>query len=56
MTLIVKGHSSSQISKLLFVSPKTIENHRTHIRKKLGIRAEHGLTDVAQYLDENKRF
>lgn len=56
MTLILKGYSSSQISELLFVSPKTIENHRTHIRKKLGILSEHDLTDVAQYLDENKKF
>jgi DNA-binding NarL/FixJ family response regulator len=55
MTLILRGHSSTQISEMLFVLPKTIENHRTHIRKKLGILPEHSLTDVSQYLDEKRK-
>jgi DNA-binding NarL/FixJ family response regulator len=52
MKLIRDGHSSSKISEMLFVAPKTIENHRTHIRKKLGILPEQDLMDIAQFLDE----
>jgi DNA-binding NarL/FixJ family response regulator len=55
MTLILKGNSSTKISEILFVSPKTIENHRTHIRKKLGILPNHCLMDLAQFLDEKKK-
>jgi two-component system, LytTR family, response regulator len=54
--LVLKGHSSSKISEILFVLPKTIENHRTHIRKKLGILPEHSLRDIAEYLYENERI
>ncbi len=56
MGLILKGHSSTQISEMLFVLPKTIENHRTHIRKKLGILPEHSLNEVAEYLDEKRKL
>ena len=55
MALILRGHSSTQISEMLFVLPKTIENHRTHIRKKLGILPEHSLMDIAEYLDEKRK-
>ena len=55
MALILRGHSSTQISEMLFVLPKTIENHRTHIRKKLGILPEHSLIDIAEYLDEKRK-
>jgi DNA-binding NarL/FixJ family response regulator len=55
MKLIREGYSSSKISEMLFVAPKTIENHRTHIRAKLGILPEHSLTETAHFLDEKRK-
>lgn len=33
--LIVEGHSTRRIGELLFVSPKTVETHRSNIMRKL---------------------
>lgn len=35
LKLIAEGKTSNEIADLLFVSPKTIENHRTNMNKKL---------------------
>lgn len=35
--LIIEGNSTAQISKLLCVSPKTIEKHRANIAQKTGL-------------------
>ncbi len=35
--LVVQGNSTNEIGKILSVSPKTIEKHRTAISKKLGL-------------------
>lgn len=37
MRLVVKGLSSKAIAAKLFISPKTVENHRTKIMEKLGL-------------------
>ena len=37
LKLIVKGMSSKEIARLLHRSPRTIENHRAHLMKKLGV-------------------
>jgi len=36
LTLIVEGHSNKQIAEKLFLSPKTVDNHRAKIMSKLG--------------------
>jgi len=35
--LIALGHTSVEIARKLDVSPRTIETHRAHIHKKLGL-------------------
>jgi DNA-binding NarL/FixJ family response regulator len=35
--MIIEGHSSAQIGKVLCLSPKTIEKHRAAIARKLGV-------------------
>ncbi|MCF8107026.1 MAG: response regulator transcription factor [Desulfohalobiaceae bacterium] len=37
MHLLAKGYSSKQVAKKLFISIKTVDNHRTHILNKLGL-------------------
>jgi DNA-binding NarL/FixJ family response regulator len=37
MVLLVEGLSSNQVAEKLFISPKTVENHRSNIMRKLGI-------------------
>ncbi|HWR91008.1 MAG TPA: response regulator transcription factor [Desulfobacterales bacterium] len=37
--LLAEGHSLKHIGERLFISPKTVENHRTNIMRKLGVRS-----------------
>jgi DNA-binding NarL/FixJ family response regulator len=37
MVLLAEGLNVSQAAEKLFISPKTIENHRSNIMRKLGI-------------------
>jgi DNA-binding NarL/FixJ family response regulator len=36
LRLIVEGNTNKEIAEKLFISPKTVENHRTRIMSKLG--------------------
>jgi DNA-binding NarL/FixJ family response regulator len=42
--LLIEGRSSKAIAKSLFVSPKTVDTHRLHINRKLGVRSPAALT------------
>jgi len=47
LKLIAEAHTSHQIAELLFISPKTVENHRARILEKLGMRDRVELTRYA---------
>ena len=43
--LLVRGYRNREIARQLFISVKTVETHRTHIFKKLGV---HSLADLVR--------
>jgi two-component system, NarL family, response regulator NreC len=45
--LILEGRSSRDIASTLTISLKTVETHRAHINKKLGVRSPAELIRVA---------
>lgn len=56
LQLVVEGHSSSEIARLVHLSPKTVETYRSRLMKKLGVpdlvalvkfAVQHGLTPPA---------
>jgi DNA-binding NarL/FixJ family response regulator len=46
MRLLAEGLSRKEIGERLFISPKTVENHRTNIMNKLGL---HSTMDLIRY-------
>jgi DNA-binding NarL/FixJ family response regulator len=44
--LLAEGHSMKHIGERLFISPKTVENHRTSIMRKLGV---HSSLELVRY-------
>lgn len=38
LQLVAKGHTTSEIAKLLFISESTVETHRSNIMKKLQVK------------------
>ena len=47
LQLIAEGNSSKKIAEALFISPKTVETHRTHLMDKLNIHNRSGLIKYA---------
>jgi DNA-binding CsgD family transcriptional regulator len=45
--LIAEDKSSREIGELLFISHRTVENHRTNICQKLGLTGSHALLRFA---------
>jgi DNA-binding NarL/FixJ family response regulator len=46
LVMLAEGMSSKQIAEKLFISPKTAENHRSTIMRKLNL---HSAIDIARY-------
>ncbi len=47
LALIAEEKTSQQIADTLFISPKTVENHRNNISKKLRLKGTHSLLKFA---------
>ena len=47
LQLIAEGHTSAEIGRLLFISEKTVEKHRTKLMEKLSVRNLAGLVRLA---------
>ena len=47
LSLIAENNTSKEIAEKLFISYKTVENHRTNIAKKLDLRGSHRLLKFA---------
>ena len=46
MVLLAQGHTNKQIAEKLFISPKTVENHRSNILRKLDL---HSTLELVRY-------
>ena len=46
MRLLADGLSTKEVAEKLFISPKTVENHRTSIMKKLDL---HGSLELFRF-------
>ena len=46
MGMVAEGFSTNEISERLFISPKTVENHRSSIMRKLDL---HSTIEIARY-------
>ncbi len=46
LKLICNGHSNTQVGKILSISHRTVDSHRTNIRNKLGLK---NLADMIRF-------
>jgi DNA-binding NarL/FixJ family response regulator len=44
--LLVRGNTNRHIARLLGISPKTVETHRAHVLRKLGV---HSIVDLVRF-------
>lgn len=48
LRLVALGHTNVEIARTLFLSERTVETHRAHIRQKLGVETQAQLVEVAR--------
>lgn len=53
LSLLVDGLKSSEIAEKLFISPRTVDKHRTNLLKKLGLK---NTASLVRYALENQRY
>ncbi len=53
LQLIVDGYTSSEIAKILFISPRTVETHRSNLMAKLNVKNTAGLVRFALERGDN---
>lgn len=53
LSLLVEGMTSSEIAEKLFISPRTVDKHRTNLLKKLGMKNTAGLVRYALQNDRS---
>jgi DNA-binding NarL/FixJ family response regulator len=49
--LLVRGHTNASIGKLLGISPKTVDTHRTKVLRKIGV---HSIVDLVRFAARNQ--
>ena len=47
LQFVVEGYATKEVAEKLFISPKTVENHKANIMRKLNIRDRNALTKYA---------
>ena len=50
LRLLAGGHSNQEVADTLYISRKTVENHRANIVRKTGIQGQVGLTKYAAHI------
>ena len=48
---IIQGHTSTEIASKLFISPRTVDKHRTNLLKKLNLK---NTASLVRFALENK--
>ena len=51
LRLVAEGKTAKEIANILFISPRTVENYKNNILKKLGL---HRTSDLIKYAIKNK--
>lgn len=46
LKLVAEGHTNKEIASLLYISPKTVDNHRTNLMRKLNL---HDVASLTRY-------
>jgi len=48
--MVAEGYTNKEIANLLYISPKTVDNHRTNVMSKLDLHTPQALTFYAIHI------